>query len=242
MKIQYFSDLHLEFLKKNFNKLLSRIVPVAPVLVLAGDIGLPSNKSYEELLTNVSDKFTKVFVIAGNHEYYGNTLPETNTRISSICQRLPNVSFLNNSFEDYQGVRFVGSTLWSKITDVASLTNDFSMIKGLTVTEYNRLYSDACDFVNNTLSSATNEQRVVMITHHLPSHSLVDPCYSRYRRYQQCFASDLDHLIRSPVVCWIYGHTHKPFFGVMTSVKMCCNPIGYPGENATVDFEKFVEI
>lgn len=111
----------------------------------------------------------------------------------------------------------------------------------MTVAEYNRRHAEAVQFLDETTRSS-RDTRVVVITHHLPSHTLVDPCYSRYRRYQQCFATDLDRLIHAPVICWIYGHTHKPYSGYRNGVRVCCNPIGYPEENGVVDFEQVVEL
>ncbi len=67
MRIQYISDIHLEF----FKVLPKQIVrPVADILCLAGDIGYPFSSLYRDFLKQVSRDFKKVFLIAGNHEYY----------------------------------------------------------------------------------------------------------------------------------------------------------------------------
>ena len=243
MRIQYFSDLHLEFVKKfSFG---SKIRPVTPVLVLAGDLGKPSSPLYWGLLEYVSQSFSKVFIITGNHEYYNgtNTMTQTDECIRKICQSFTNISFLSNSYEDYEGVRFIGSTLWSRVSKNTSLINDFYQIKGMTVSRYNELHDEAVAFLDEAIRQS-KESKVVVVTHHLPSHSLVDPCYSRYRSYQDCFSTDVEHLIRPPVTCWIYGHTHKPYHGLFGEggVQMCCNPIGYPKENCDINFEAVVEI
>ena len=47
------------------------------------------------------------------------------------------ISFLNYSYEDYEGYRFVGVTLWSKITNQNYLGNDFNVIKGMNIELYN---------------------------------------------------------------------------------------------------------
>jgi len=64
-RFQYVSDLHLEFRKK-----VLRIPPVAPFLLLAGDIGYPCRSLYREFLRYAAHDFEKVFLVAGNHEFY----------------------------------------------------------------------------------------------------------------------------------------------------------------------------
>ena len=58
MKIQYISDIHLEYLSE-----IPKINPVGDVLVLAGDIGHPFSSIYINFLIDVNNKFKKVFLI-----------------------------------------------------------------------------------------------------------------------------------------------------------------------------------
>lgn len=66
--LQYASDLHLEMLKTIPDNL---IVPSAPYLALLGDIASPFKPHYYNFLAQMSQQFRMVFIIAGNHEYYG---------------------------------------------------------------------------------------------------------------------------------------------------------------------------
>ncbi len=67
-QIQLASDLHLE---KNSNIPFDQLIkPSAPWLALCGDIGYCEQEIYQNFIKWVSTKFEKVFVIAGNHEYY----------------------------------------------------------------------------------------------------------------------------------------------------------------------------
>jgi predicted phosphodiesterase len=45
-----------------------------------------------------------------------------------------------------------------------------------------------------------------------------------------------------PIACWIYGHTHAPSVTSVYGVPMLCNPMGYPGENSEVNFQKVFEV
>lgn len=234
MKIQYHSDLHLEF-----RKTLPTIIPKAPILVLAGDIGYPHQPIYTTFLQDVSSKFEKVFLIAGNHEYYTQntcTMEDVDNTIEEIIQKhaLKNVSFLNYDYEDYQGVRFVGIPLWSQIKDPKYLINDFVAIKHMSTELYNELHAVGIEFIEEMVNES--ELPIIMITHHLPSYRLIDPMYSgpSSAPYNQCFASHCDALIRDPIVLWIYGHTHQPSDTYINRVHLVCNPKGYPGENETL--------
>jgi Icc-related predicted phosphoesterase len=60
-----------------------------------------------------------------------------------------------------------------------------------------------------------NNQNCIIITHHVPSNSLINVKYKTPNMvpYNQWFYSNLDDLIESnknKIKCWIYGHTHTP--------------------------------
>ncbi len=244
MIIKYISDIHLEFLQKIKPTWVSKLINSdADVLVLAGDIGYPMRTEYSDFLINVNKIFEKTFLITGNHEYYSSfTIEQNNNKIKQIIEEnnLANVKFLLNEYEDYKGYRFVGSTLWSKIYNPNFLINDFKQIPGLTVEKYNMLHQDSINFIDKTIKETPKP--IIMITHHLPSHSLTDPKYASYADYNQCFSSDLDHIIKEPIKAWFYGHTHIPSFKEINGVKLLCNPIGYPEESSFADFNRKITI
>jgi len=134
--IQYASDLHLEFYGKvpNFKEILR---PVAPYLVLAGDIGQPGHPAFHQFLDYVSANWRAVILIAGNHEYYANQAPHkwnarwnmkpprsmaaTTHALLEACVPLPNLYFLHADapvayFPD-DNLVFIGLTMWSHIPD-----------------------------------------------------------------------------------------------------------------------------
>ena len=241
MRIQYFSDVHLECFKKPRISLLKSIIHVkAATLVMCGDIGYPETPLYEDFLSHLSSRFTKIFLLSGNHEYYNKSIEKTNTIISNICKKYDNITFLNNSYEDHNGYRFVGTTLWSNITDPNYLVNDFKRINDMSINSYNQMHRESRHYIESTLESSPHP--IVMLTHHLPSHNIVDQEYKQHAAYQQCFSSELDHLIRFPIKCWIYGHTHRPCVTSINGVSMYCNPIGYPGENIACSFNKVIDM
>ena len=246
--IRYLSDLHLEFIKPNeLEQFIKEIFDgKTEICVLAGDIGNPYQTNYDIFMEFISKNFKKTFVIAGNHEYYNKTktISETNEYMTIYFQKFNNISFLNNSYEIYENYCFIGTILWSNITNPNYKINDMFYIPNFDYIEYNRLNRLCIDFLQNTLE---NNDLCIVITHHVPSYSLIDIKYKNKNMlpYNQWFYCDMDELIETKgnkIKCWIYGHTHTPSNVMINGIPFLCNPIGYPNENVNSNFRLMVEI
>jgi len=255
MKIQYISDIHLEYLSE-----IPQIYPIGDVLVLAGDIGHPFSSIYKNFLIDMNNKFKKVFLITGNHEFYSlvnlhwgvpnwnqndnKTMEEIDDKIKLIIleYNLNNITYLDDSYEDYEGFRFCGTTLWSKIIDQKYLNNDMTMIKNMNIEFRNELFNNSYEFINGIINDSNLP--IIMITHHLPSYDLINSVYKteEYINYSQCYASNCNQLFKDPIKIWIFGHTHKVCNKEINEIKFLCNPIGYPNENKITDFNKVIEV
>ena len=118
MKIQLLSDLHLE----SHPDFMPSPAPGADVLVLAGDIGSYQTGSALEAagdgdfgLARFSPLHgwpTPVLFVPGNHEYDGLDFDEAHTRLQETCARL-GITWLEREVLLLNGVRFVGTTLWT---------------------------------------------------------------------------------------------------------------------------------
>lgn len=245
MKIQIISDLHLEFLSlSQVEKIIANIQSVGDILVLAGDIGHPDDSSYVYFLEQMNNMFSKIFLITGNHEYYGGNIQNTNIKIQELCLPLKNISFLSSSYEDYLGFRWIGTTLWSHIEPTAHIINDIRKIRQLSIKNYNELHQESVNFINNILEENMNIPSII-ITHHLPSYKLINPRYQTktHNKYNQWFASNLDELIEKyKPSLWIYGHTHDFSHSELYQTQMVCNPLGYEDENTNTNFNYTVEL
>lgn len=120
VRMQVASDLHIEFQQRpDFDKLVASTS--ASVLILAGDIGSPKLPSYGAFLGAMAARYEHVIVIAGNHEYYGGTSPKAPTMadlalmMREACAPYANVHLLDDESLVIDSVRYVGSTLWSRI-------------------------------------------------------------------------------------------------------------------------------
>jgi predicted phosphodiesterase len=246
MKIQYISDIHLEFLRKP-----PKIKVEADILVLAGDIGYPYSGIYREFLIDMNKKFKRVYLITGNHEYYNcgknmnASMEEIDEEIIRIIKNnnLNNICYLDNSYDDYEGYRFVGLTLWSKINNSLYLINDFTKINEMNVELYNDLHEIGCEFLDY-ITKEVSSKPIIIITHHIPSYNLIDPVFrtEEYNKYNQCFASNCEKYFREPIKVWIYGHTHRNRETEINGIKFLCNPKGYPSENKNIILNKIVDV
>jgi hypothetical protein len=254
LRIQYASDLHLEIGTHFVGPALLK--PVAPILVLAGDIGRPDKQSYHDIMKYCSRSWASVIIVAGNHEFY-NTQPTHPTRksdtvderlalIRSTVAEFPNVHFLERERMDIQGVAFLGCTLWTNAMLNAGLAqssmNDYRLISNdgvgpVTPAETTAWHMrDQAWLTTELAACAATETPAVVVTHHLPSYDFIA---SRYAGSPMnfCFASSCDYLLRPPVRAWIAGHTHTAVHRHWTVgadvIHGVVNPRGYPGETGT---------
>ena len=242
MRIQVCSDLHLEFAQNR--KWLSEnpLIPKGDVLLIAGDT-YHLNKDFAKLdfIHKISDEFEDVFIIPGNHEYYdGYDVSSAGGGMHESVLR--NVHIVNNETVQIQDVKFIFTTLWTKIekyvVEVMRGMMDFKAIKcngmHFTVNDYNAVHEKCMNFLSAALNS--NGKKVV-VTHHLPS-SACNVDEFKGSVLNEAFCVDLTRLIEnSEIDGWIYGHSHrnKDDFEI-NGTRMISNQLGYVPYNEHWDF------
>jgi len=115
------SDLHLEFHALadlpggDFLILSGDTWTVAPMRPNAQDADSRKlRKRYIKFCEEELSKYKIVFLVLGNHEYYQGVFEDTpNILCEFLAKHAPHVIVLNNEFCDWEGVRFIGSTLWA---------------------------------------------------------------------------------------------------------------------------------
>jgi Icc-related predicted phosphoesterase len=256
MKIALASDLHLEF---GYQSLLG-----GDVLILAGDVC--EYRTLSKRRQNVAEffeiecaKYTKVFMVMGNHEHYHHRLDKTYTDLKGILPS--NVTLLENESVEYEGIVFVGSTLWTdcnrndpmtimvlkdSINDYRTITNYYSERDAYgklnPVTTY-QLHQNTTEYFKQELPKHQNKP-VVMITHHAPTFMSIHERYASDRHMNGGYASDLSSLIldNPQIKLWVHGHVHDPFDYQVGNTRVACNPRGYVGHESQANDFKIMDL
>jgi len=245
VKLWVLSDLHLEVAGLD-----APLVPPAgaDVCVVAGDVTNSVTKGVRWLAENIP---MPVVYVAGNHEFYRNSVVEGLAEGKEEALLHPDVHFLDDDLAVIDGVRFIGATLW---TDFALMgqqpiameharraMNDYRAIswrKNPWERFHPRhtfdMHEKSRRFLRDALRIPFDGQTVV-VTHHCPHPGSVHEKY-RGDLLNAAFCSDLSDLM-SPgrPDLWIHGHTHDSFDYEAEGVKVVCNPRGYDRENRGFD-------
>ena len=253
MKLNILSDLHLG------QGALPLPDAPADLVVLAGDIARPA-----EAMAWASRIGKPVLYVAGNHEFYGASLPATMARLKSLAQGTP-VRVLDDEAVVIGGVRFLGSTLWTDfrlfgdgapradaqaqaqrfIRDFSRIFVDEAMGQAFSPEEAERRFERHARWLAQQLD-APHDGPTVVITHHAPSPRSIHPRFAG-SPINACFVSDAERLMGAErVAVWIHGHTHDSFDYEVAGTRVLCNPRGYArdgvNENASFDPDLVVEV
>lgn len=248
MKIQYASDLHLEFgdnsewLKEN------PLIPSADILVLGGDIGYLGDDNYQKhpFWDWAAENFKQVIVVPGNHELYKfydiNGLHE-----GIILEVCPNVKVhYNDVIPLDKDTDLIVSTLWANIPPTESYltercVSDFSRIRNgqyrLSAERFNEEHDRCRQFIEKAVTES-KASKIIVATHHVPSFELMSPEFKN-SSINGAFTSELGNFIAdSRIACWIYGHSHRNINKTIGNTQCVSNQLGYVFQNEHGDFRK----
>ena len=254
--IDTMSDLHLEF--------ADLVLPGGDVLILSGDIWTVWHMAKPSLVPAVYERFVRfckeelskyrrVFMVLGNHEHYGLFLHESRIWLPKfLLEHAPHATLLDNDTVVFDGVAFVGSTLWTSCGNdrdaliIRNRMNDYLMIHVLD--DQGRSLHLGIDDVRamhtrsrKYIYAATKKHQdtpCVLITHHAP-------CLLSGRNDRRfggeldaAYYSNLLHGLlakRQNVMLCCHGHTHVPARYRLGSAEVISNPRGYSGREQCAD-------
>ena len=169
LRIQYASGLHLgRYFKTPFPPILS---PIAPILLLAGNIGRPDQRIYRDFLHYCSRSWKHVIVVAGPDELYSTALTQVSVerrlaQCADVISEFQNVHYLDRDSVVCEGVHILGATLWS-----APKEEDYRYIftgeRLLTKADIEAWHERDYAWIQETLDSL-EEKPTVILTHHRP--------------------------------------------------------------------------
>ena len=238
MTIQPLSDLHLE-VHPGF---VPAPAPGADLLVLAGDIGSYQSGSLLEdedfglarfsPLPQYAGWPTPVVLVPGNHEYDVQDFDAAHARLRATCERL-GLIWLERESVVLNGVRFVGTTLWSDFDALADAAQVSDVAQRLKMRD--KAFRAANFYLKKTgatragqpfLAQALRDQALVCqewlrhalktpfegptvaVTHFAPSLRSADPRYGLVPGTAG-FCNALDGLLEHADL-WLHGHLHAP--------------------------------
>jgi hypothetical protein len=233
MRIQLFSDLHLE----RDPDFYPTIAPGTDVVILAGDIGSYQSRSRLSGEDFGLERFSphragasqaRVLFIPGNHEFDGLDYDATYARLRTVCARL-SIEWLDRTVLTIGHVRFIGSTLWADFDALAlqetELTRqlqqrgkafraaNYYLAKNTTLkdgqpvlAEQMREMSLDCQAWLRAALETPFDGVTVAVTHFAPSLRSADPRYG-LTPGTAGFCNAMDALFPFANV-WMHGHLH----------------------------------
>lgn len=253
MKIQYASDLHLEF-SDNASYVKHNPLPVTgDILVLAGDIGYLGDDNYTRhpFWDWASKNYKQVIACMGNHEFY-KYYDIATLQNGYTLEIRHNVHSYYNCVVQVEDTDIIVSTLWAHIPQKeASFTegviSDFRRIlyngELLTFAEFNKECGKCVAFIQEAVSHS-KAKHIIVVTHHVPSFRMQHPRFAGSKA-NGAFTVELDkYIVDSGIEYWIYGHSHYNVDVKIGNTQCVSNQLGYVFHNEHLTFQpgKVIEI
>ena len=254
MIISLVSDIHLD-VSKHLE------LPGGDVLIIAGDACEARELVKEHHSTKVLPytggsfpcydffefecaKYKKVFYVMGNHEHYRGKFWKTKDELERVLPA--NVTLLENQCEEYEGVLFVGATLWTDMNkgdpltlhSIANYMNDYKVIT-FSYPQYGayhkmrpmdtvKMHYESKRYIEEK-ARAHPDKTIVVITHMGPTHMSINEKYKYESMSNGAYVSDLSELIldNPNIKAWVHGHVHDPVDYMVGNTRVLCNPRGY---------------
>ena len=269
MKLQLLSDIHFE----SSPDFVPEPAPDADLLVLAGDIGsyqrgsaLTARGVPDFGLTPFARRAdgtgwpVPVIYVPGNHEYDALDFDEVHARLRETAERL-GLIWLERETRVLDGVRFIGTTLWTDFDALAPRGPTASLTAQLTAREkafraanhYLRMAATTragvpflaeemreqalvCqDWLRAALATPYADGPTVAITHFAPSLRSADPRYG-LTPGTAGFCNALDELLPQADL-WLHGHLHCALDYRAGRCRVVANPLGYASKGEQAAFQ-----
>lgn len=262
MNIGYISDLHTECNKfgVNFSHPLD-------ILIICGDVG---QKSYlvKQVIVDILKKLpehAQIIYVLGNHEYVYQVFDEVLMSYRNEFKELKRVIILEKESVVINGVKFIGTTLWSgfnnKNNETVEKINRKIMDYGIKIRnpdsnnenyllnfDHEFIYDEfiKCKkFLEDELSKK-HSGRVIVITHYPPHQNSKNPNFLNdvASDYYCNHLPELFNLER--VDFWIHGHTHYSADYQINKTNVLSNPRGRTRkgilENDSFNMSNYIEM
>jgi predicted phosphodiesterase len=244
MRLHILSDLHLEA-----DPAFRPPDTGADLLILDGDIA-PGTDGLAAFASHPGP----VIYVPGNHEYYHSDLTTAGAYLRRYAAAT-GIHFLDCGELVWDGVRFLGATLWTNFELYGIQTIDDAYAHAARqILDFHRIMhrdrllipADTVDFHRDAvawLAASLNQPfagPTVVITHHAPHPASIHPRWAN-NPVNPAFVSDLTPLMGKACL-WIHGHTHDSFDYEVAGTRVVCNPKGYRNENRLFQPDLVIEV
>ncbi|KAJ5567105.1 calcineurin-like phosphoesterase [Penicillium sp. DV-2018c] len=242
ISLQILSDLHLEI---NQQYAAFEVPVCSKYLILAGDIGrLQDYDNYLSFLQTQAANFEKVFLVLGNHEFYGESFESGHEKATRLAQEPSlngRVVLLHQQRYDIPNsdITILGCTLWSSVPEeskevVQRKIQDYRQIRGWKVDQHNAAHQSDLAWLRNEIQTIHRESQtqsstrsVVVVTHHAPSLKRTSRPEYEKNPWSVAFGTDLVSQRWEGVKVWVFGHTHYTTDFKQRGIRIVSNQRGY---------------
>lgn len=241
LRIQYVSDLHLEFSQNRAWLEEHPLEVTGDILLIAGDTAyLDTPNSGQDTYSRYSfwdwaaEHYKQVIICFGNHDFYG--YYDLATMPDGYCKEIrPNIHAYYNSVVHLDNIDIIVSTLWSFIEPCYSYitergVSDFYRIKyeghRFNSCNFNQEHERCLQFVKQAVAKSKAKTKIVL-THHVPTQRCTAEEF-RGSDINGAFTVELeDYIANSGIDYWIYGHSHRNIDARIGKTKITSNQLGY---------------
>lgn len=256
------SDLHVDHYinhRVSLENYIYNALKPADVLCVAGDT-CDAPHLFVEFYKAVSPRYKKIFVVFGNHDltvhndsyFRNNPFTETQAKLDFLkaeVSKFGNVSILDGTVEEFEGVKFGGTMAFNDWTWAFNLNPDpdGNIPKFLYNWHYwfdyvnwnymNNKHPEILGSEMKKLDHVVAQKPDIIMTHYIPLFFGVEKeyYYSESTTYFYFNGEKyLDQLKDQSI--WLAGHTHSVrtkdlLQGDGRTIQLKLNPVGYPDEN-----------
>lgn len=262
MTIYMTSDLHVDHYinhRVSLENYIYNALKPADVLCVAGDT-CDDPHLFVEFYKAVSPRYKKIFVVFGNHDltvhndsYFRNN-PFTKTQakldfLKAEVSKLGNVSILDGTVEEFEGVKFGGTMAFNDWTWAFNLNPDpdgnipkflYNWHYWFDYVNWNYMNNNHPEILGSEMKKLDHivaQKPDIIMTHYIPLFFGVEKeyYYSESTTYFYFNGEKyLDQLKDQSI--WLAGHTHSVrtkdlLQGDGRTIQLKLNPVGYPDEN-----------
>ena len=263
MTIYMTSDLHVDHYinhRVSLENYIYNALKPADVLCVAGDT-CDDPHLFVEFYKAVSPRYKKIFVVFGNHDlmvhndsyFRNNPFTETQAKLDFLkaeVSKLGNVSILDGTVEEFEGVKFGGTMAFNDWTWAFNLNPDpdgnipkflYNWHYWFDYVNWNYMNNNHPEILGSEMKKLDHivaQKPDIIMTHYIPLFFGVEKeyYYSESTTYFYFNGEKyLDQLKDQSI--WLAGHTHSVrtkdlLQGDGRTIHLKLNPVGYPDEDS----------